>query len=164
MTADDATAGCLAALGSRHVACNSGSGFTSALHLQYRSQELAARRHPPCFDVSLGDRSPPLCRATPRHAITPTVVVCQASTATLREHISSVRYLLSVVSGMSKLVDKLTTEEMIAEVKRCDVLWDPTLEAYQNKHLRTKAWRNIMTALIPHLHTMTSAEQSEIGK
>lgn len=48
-TADDATAGCLAALGLRHVACNSGSGFTSALHLQYRSQELAARRHPPCF-------------------------------------------------------------------------------------------------------------------
>lgn len=65
---------------------------------------------------------------------------------------------------MSKLVDKLTTEELIAEVKRCDVLWDPTLEAYQNKNLRTKAWRNIMTALIPQLHTMTSAEQSEIGK
>lgn len=65
---------------------------------------------------------------------------------------------------MSKLVDKLTTEEMITEVKKCSVLWDPTLEAYQNKNLRTKAWRTIMTELIPQLYTMTSAEQSEIGK
>lgn len=68
------------------------------------------------------------------------------------------------MSEMSKLVDKLTTEEMITEVKKCNVLWDPTLEAYQNKNLRTKAWRNIMTELIPLLNTMTSAEQSEIGK
>lgn len=62
------------------------------------------------------------------------------------------------------MVDKLTTEEMIAEVKKYNLLWDSTLEAYQNSQLRKQAWRSIMADLIPQLDTFTSAEQCKIGK
>ncbi|KAK8385706.1 hypothetical protein O3P69_016466 [Scylla paramamosain] len=63
---------------------------------------------------------------------------------------------------ISKMVEKLNTEDLICEIEKLSALWDPSCEGYANKIEKQNCWNAIMVILIPDFEEKPLSEKKEI--